>query len=370
MGIYNKDGKWWIDYYYKSTRVRECIGTSKTKAKDSLARRIAEIREDRYTFKIKKESPKFKDFAQFYLNTYSVNKRSHRREKDIMTHLVKAFGPARLSQIIPSMVEGYKADRARMVAKSTVNRELALLRHMFYVALEDGKIGSNPAKGGKKGIKHFKIEGQEERILSQEEVQRLLDASALHLRPIILTALNTAMRLREILYLKWDDVDLDYRVITVRHTKSAKERKVPVNTLLLETLKTQRAKARGEWVFPCPGTDKPMDGIKTAWQGALRRAGIEHCRFHDLRHTSATYMVLNGVDLATVKEILGHSDIRLTMRYTHPTSRAKRDAVETLTWNMPQYVSQSVIPRLDTGVYIKTGHRMDTKGVCTDGNKS
>lgn len=369
MGIFNRQGKdgrvrWFVDFYYQGRRVRECVGTSKTKAEKAMAVRKAEVVQGRYKFQCK-ESPRFKDFAQFYLDTYSVNKRSYRRERDIMTHLVKAFGPVRLSQMTPSMVEGYKVDRARVVAKSTVNRELSLLRHIFNVALRDGRIESNPVKD----IKHFKVEGQKERILSQEEVQKLLDASAPHLQPIILTALNTAMRRREILYLKWDDVDLDYKVITVRHTKSARERKIPMNTLLLEVFKAQRAKTKGEWVFPCPGTDKPTDGIKTAWQGALRRAGIEHCRFHDLRHTSATYMVLSGVDLATVKEILGHSDIRLTMRYTHPTQRAKKDAVETLTWNMP-HVSQSVIPRLDTGVYIKTGHRMDTKGVCSDGNKS
>lgn len=367
MGIYSKTGKdgrvrWFVDFYHQGGRIRECVGPLKTEAKEALEERRREIRRGQFNLP-SKYSPKFKDFAQFYLDTYSVNKRSCRREKDIMAHLVKTFGLKRLSQIIPSTVEKYKGDRAKVVAKSTVNRELSLLKHIFNVAIKDSKVNSNPARGIRfKEADYFKGEGKKERILSQEEVQRLLDASASHLQPIILTALNSGMRLREILYLKLDDVDLDYRVITVRHTKSAKERKIPVNTLLLETLKTQRAKARGEWVFPCPGTDKPMDGIKTAWQGALRRAGIEHCRFHDLRHTSATYMVLNGVDLATVKEILGHSDIRLTMRYTHPTTRAKRDAVETLTWNMPQ--------KLDNDVHIKTGHRMDTKGVCTDVNST
>ena len=136
------------------------------------------------------------------------------------------------------------------------------------------------------------------------------------------------MRLREILYLKWNNVDFNRNIIVVTQTKSSKNRNVPMNDLVIEAL--QGIKRKSEYVFCDPKSGKPYHSIKTTFSKALKRAGLVDVRFHDLRHISATMMVMSGVDLATVKEILGHSSIEMTMRYAHPTTEGKMNAVKAL----------------------------------------
>jgi integrase len=166
-----------------------------------------------------------------------------------------------------------------------------------------------------------------------------------HLRPIVQIALNTAMRLREILYLKWCNVDFNRNIIVVTKTKSKKNRNVPMNGLVTETL--QGIERKSEYVFCDPKTGEPYHSIKTTFGKALKRAGLEGVRFHDLRHTAATMMVMSGVDLVTVKEILGHSSIEMTMRYAHPTAEGKMNAVKTLERQMKD------LDGLNTGSTVK-----------------
>jgi integrase len=98
--------------------------------------------------------------------------------------------------------------------------------------------------------------------------------------------------------------------------------------LVAETLRG--LKKEKEYVFANPQTGKPLSDLQTGFKAACKKAGIRDLRFHDLRHTAATYMVMGGVDLVTVKEILGHATIQMTMRYAHPTPENKRHAVDVL----------------------------------------
>jgi integrase len=145
----------------------------------------------------------------------------------------------------------------------------------------------------------------------------------------VIVALNTGMRIGEILNLRYDQIDLASGVIIVEHTKNGKIRKIPINSKLHDLL--DNAKMIGNFVFG--NGINPYGSIKKGFHAAIRRAGIPHLRFHDLRHTFATRLVSNGVDLATVKELLGHSTITMTMRYTHPTPEHKIQAVESLVSN-------------------------------------
>lgn len=139
-----------------------------------------------------------------------------------------------------------------------------------------------------------------ERILTAEEEARLFEASSVHLKPVLKVALNTGMRRGEILSLRWGEVDLEARVVKAVRTKSRKVRLIPLNDVLLEEFeKLRRAGGEGESVFP-------HKSVRSAFEGACRRAGIKNLRFHDLRHTCATRLVERGVDLITVKELLGH----------------------------------------------------------------
>jgi integrase len=139
------------------------------------------------------------------------------------------------------------------------------------------------------------------------------------------------MRKSEILNLKWFDVELSNNLITVNQTnsKSKKARKVHINSSLRKVLLELRLKSAGtEYVF-LDDDVKPLREIKNGFNAACRRAGIQGFRFHDLRHTAATRMIESGAGILAVSKILGHSDIKTTMRYTHPEDSLK-DALESL----------------------------------------
>ena len=152
-----------------------------------------------------------------------------------------------------------------------------------------------------------------DRILSEEEETRLLEAVKLstksqHLEPIIITALNTGMRKGEILNLKWSNVDFKTGHILVGGTKNGGMRKIPMNDKLTLTLERGKKVSRGEFVFSENG--RPYLDVKRGWWTALRKAGIENFRFHDLRHTFGSRLGMKGVDIRTIQELMGHKDIR------------------------------------------------------------
>lgn len=252
-----------------------------------------------------------------------------------MKNLLAFFRGKRLGDISSFDVERYKAKRRQdlhpirktPVAPASINRELALLKHLFTLAIQWGKARTNPVKG----VKLFREENTVDRILTPEEERHLLEATSPTLKPILLTALYTGMRLGEVLGLTKDRVDFREGVITVTHTKNGRVRRVPMNKPLTDLLRDAINKASPEvpWVF-ARREGQPIKSVREAFEGACRRAGITGLRFHDLRHTAGTRMSLAGVDLPTVKEILGHATILTTLRYAHPTSERRRRAVEAL----------------------------------------
>ncbi len=329
MAVYRdeKTGKWFIDYYYRGKRIRECAGTNKRMAEQALSIRKAEILQGKFNIEKLTPSPRFEQFTTDFLAWSQANKRSFERDRSLVKNLLGAFRGKLLSEITTWLIEKYKKDRqaamihGRPIRPATINREVACLKRMFTKAIEWGKATENP--GGK--VKLLREDNRRERILTPEEQQRLLAACTAHSRPFVVTALHAGMRLREILNLRWDQVDFGRGYLTVEYTKNGKSRKIPMNRTLTATLKA--VTNRGPYVF---GGEQPYGAIKTSFKAALLRAGISGCRFHDLRHTFASSLVAAGVDLVTVKELLGHSEISMTMRYSHPTPENKRRAVNLL----------------------------------------
>lgn len=330
MGIYSKktkDGnqRWYIEFRAGGRKVRECVGQSKKRAEKALTVRKGEVLQGRYNLKREIRSPHFEDFSKEYLAYSKANKRSYERDVTIIKSLLRYFKGHRLTKVTPLMVEKYKIAREHKVTKNTINRELDTFSHMFTMAITWEKCSKNPVKE----VKPYKVENRRERILSLEEIERLLACSNGHTRNIILVALNTGMRLREILGMKWEDVNLLQGHITLRNTKNGKGRTVAMSEEVGEVLKLVK-KTENPYVFYDPKTGKPFNHIRTSFGKALERADISGFRFHDLRHTAATYMVLGGADLVTVKDILGHSSIEMTTRYSHPTPESKKKAVNAL----------------------------------------
>lgn len=147
-----------------------------------------------------------------------------------------------------------------------------------------------------------------------------------------MVALNTGMRKGEIFNLRKQDIDLDRKMIHISDSKNNESRDVPINDTIHRTLE---AFVDGEgdpknYIFVNPKTKKPYDNVKKSFKTALKKVGIEDFTFHDLRHTFASHLVMNGVDLMTIKELLGHKDIKMTMRYAHLSPDHKRLAVQKL----------------------------------------
>jgi integrase len=168
------------------------------------------------------------------------------------------------------------------------------------------------------------------RYLSKDEEKRLLAAleGEEWLRAVVIMAIHTGMRRGEIFKLKWFDVDFARGVVHVRNTKMGKDRVVPMSAPVREMLERQ-PKTSG-YVFPSPKTGGQLIDIKRRFDLTRTAAGISDFRFHDLRHTAATRLAAAGVNVVVIAEILGHSDIRTTKRYSHAMDEAMRDAVEKL----------------------------------------
>jgi integrase len=140
-----------------------------------------------------------------------------------------------------------------------------------------------------------------------------------HLKPIVLLALNTGMRRGELFNLKWEDVHFAGQILTVvgETAKSGKTRHIPMNKEALSVLRDwHEQRKESELVFPSADGGR-LDNIKTSWEGLIKAAQIKNFRFHDLRHDFASKLVMAGVDLNTVRELLGHADIKMTLRYAH-----------------------------------------------------
>lgn len=336
--VFLRGDSWVGEYTDRGKTKRVAFGkkgiVTKTMAKEMLKKMEQKVKLGQYDM-LDSEIPTLKEFAPEYLRHVKdvVQKRSWYRDEYGSKYFLQLFGDKTLSEITPKDVDDYKTLRLRDDAKpATVNRELQIIRHLFNLAYRWRRFfGRNPVS--ESGL--LEVHNQVERILTFQEQKRLLDSSLPYLRAILSCALNTGMRKSEILTLKWSNVDLDNNVITLEqiNTKTKTNRRIPINSFLRKLLLEQKLKSGGsEYVFLNSDGNpyKRNDSIKRAYEGALMRAEIKDLRFHDLRHTVATRMIEAGASIVAVSRILGHSDIKMTMRYSHPDSSLK-EAVELLT---------------------------------------
>lgn len=288
---------------------------------------------------IKATIPTVKEFAKDYL-AYQRNvrqKRSWDRDELCLTHIVRFFGNRKLSDIKSKDIDDYKEFRLKLVKPGTVDRELQVLRHLFNIAQRwNNFFGKNPVSEA--GL--LNVNNTKERILTDEEEARLLNLSPDHLKNIIICALHTGMRKGEIISLKWHNTDLENNLIhvTKENSKSKKSKRIPVNSTLRRTLLELKLKnGVSEYVF-LNSQDRPylrQDSLNRVFKHTVEKAGIKDLRFHDLRHTAGTRLGEMNIPVQVISKILGHSDIRTTMRYVHP-EESLRYAVEKLTeyeWN-------------------------------------
>jgi integrase len=254
-------------------------------------------------------------------------------------------------------------EKSREVSRSTIHRNVSALRASLARAVEWGAVSAMPLGKIKRksedenAVVRYLSEDEDARLraalVARDSTRRAARESANvwrrergyeewspygaytdHLTPLVLLAVSTGLRRGELLQLRWRDADLQRRMLTVRGdgAKTGQTRHVPLNSEIAQVLKAWRpAVCEPEWcLFGGTDSSTPLVVIKKAWAGILKAAKISKFRFHDLRHTFASKLVMAGVNLNTVRELLGHKSIAMTLRYAHLAPEHKAAAVETL----------------------------------------
>ncbi len=308
-------------------------------------------------------SPTLRDFID---DTYLPWFRAHHRGLEKTEHtLSTCFEPIMSRRLVDIAGRDLEQIRTGWLnggnKPSTANRKMGTISGVFSRAVDWGYLESSPldkvkalkvdAKGRirylsqdeTKALKNA-LDRREERMRtertsanqwrSERKLKLLPDLHTVaftdHLKPMVVLTLNTGLRRGELFNLRWQDVNLQAKNITVaaEGSKTAESRHIPLNTAALAALKEWKKQGNGTG-YTFPGQDgERMTDVKTAWLELLKNAGIEDFRWHDLRHDFASRLVMAGVPLNTVRELLGHSDIKMTLRYAHLAPESKAAAVE------------------------------------------
>ncbi len=350
-GIYERKGKsgdvtYYVRYQFKTVDAdgRETIRDLKEKvgrksrgftrelAKEALKAREGELVQRRFNLeKVKKPHP-FSELVERYHKHAASYKASYTRERYALEGFKKYFRGRYLSDVTTWAIEKWKRERAKEVLPATVNRELTILKHMLKMGVRWGLASTNPASS----VSPFPIQEGRFRYLSEEEIPPILEAcqnqiTSPWLDPLVVLALNTGARQGELLDLRYEDIDLERGLIYFGRTKNKRLKSVPMNRAVKDAVEWLFKHRYGDYLYMWPWGERV--GRTTAYEAFKKACGeakVEKFRFHDLRHTAASYLVMGGVDLATVKELLGHREIEMTLRYSHLAPAHKAKAVERL----------------------------------------
>jgi len=343
VAVFRRGKVWWYDFRFAGIRIRESTGArTRAQALQSEAIRKGELARGRSRVEKPEPSPRFSDFANGEFANWCANEHRDRsstfaRYMRSVKALAEFFGGRVLEVIDAGLVERFKLHRSqqprknaldgRLVTPAAVNRDLAVLRILFNLAIRLGKARYNPVAG----VKFFKERPKHMRVLSAEEEECYLEAASPLLQDITIVMLETGMRPGEVCRLRVTDVNMIQASVSVQEGKTAHAaRHIPLTRRALEVLASRAKGENTEWLFPCPYDDsKPVAEVRKAHEAAVRRSGITpYFRLYDLRHTALSRMAMAGIDLPTLKELAGHAQVQMTMRYVHPTPEHKRRAID------------------------------------------
>ncbi len=317
--------------YRARVRIKGFPPQTATFQKKSLAKQWAEqtetgIREGRYLRTSQAQRRTLGELVDLYLVEAMPGKPASIRVQRAQLLWWKAqLGGYCLAHVTPELVASRKKVLSRGLtpkgtrrAAGTVNRYLAALSHAFTFAIREvGWTGTNPVRS----VSREREPRGRVRFLSDYERDQLLascrSSSERRLYPLVVLALSTGARQSELLGLCWNDIDSSRGLAIIHHTKNGERRAVPVTGYAAELLREMRKVRRmdTDLVFPAPGGKATFP--RKAWERALRKARIDDFRFHDLRHTAASYLAMSGATLAEIAEVLGHKTLAVVKRYSH-----------------------------------------------------
>lgn len=320
--VFKIKDSWYLDYKDKTgKRIRKTAKTTNKKvALLKLKEKETENAESEILGIVKPEKILFETFAKKYLeNAKSKALSTYRTDRNRMNgNLIPFFKGKYLNQINVESIDQFKALRSDKVKKSTVNRDLSLLKGLFSKAVDYGYLLVNPAKK----VKQFKEPLGRTRFLTKQEIKDLLNECDVILKDLVIVALATGCRKGELENLKWCDIDIINRFITLTHTKNNQVRNIRFGDDLLEVF--NRLPKNNEYVFG------KIKNQRKLFDKAVKRANLTGVTFHTLRHTAASYLTMSGVDLRTIAEILGHKTLDMVMRYSHLAPEHQKEAINKL----------------------------------------
>ena len=327
---------WQMRYWIDGRRVHESSGTtSKRLALAILGKRQADVVEGKFLDKKLTSKITFAELCDLYMEKHGYKLKDKGLESRIKA-FKDFFGNARAESLTRTKVEDYLIERCekRGLKESSRNRHLATIRGVYNWGKQQQPeahlpplVSHNPCTGIKVASEQHL---QRTRFLDADEVQALLDACSDEFRPLITTFLHTGCRRQELFNLKWSDVDFLSESIRIRNSKSGRPRQIPMSATLKAVLSYLPSRFKKGLVFPSDRTGRRLVDVKKQFSSTLQRAGIKDCTLHTLRHTYASTLVMNSVDLKTVSELLGHHSIRMSERYSHLSPSHKTRAVKKL----------------------------------------
>lgn len=270
---------------------------------------------------------RFGELVDRYIASVLPEKKTAIGQKAQLLWWKEQFGEKVLSDITPALISEYKdkllggmTKRNKKRSPSTVNRYLAVISHAFTIASKEwGWISENPLR---MIIKPKEPRGRV-RYLSDQERDSLLkvcnESKNPYLYTIVILALSTGMRLGEIMQLYWSNVDFQRKRIILEETKNGERRQVPLVGKALELLENLHSNHQicTKLLFPSKYDYSKSIDIRSAWEAAIKKANIENFRFHDLRHSCASYLAMNGSSIVEIAAVLGHKTLQMAKRYTH-----------------------------------------------------
>ncbi len=347
MSVFKKgNNKWYYRFQLNGKEYyRACKGAvDKKTALEYEAVVKAEIMRGNLKIADNRPKPRLKQAISLFLEYSKCNKKSYKGDIVSSKIFLKYFGNITLEELSPAIIEDFKRNlkNDRGNKNATINRHLQALSKMLNLSVANNLLDKNPMWS----VKKLREDNHIVRVLTIDEEKRLFTEIErgyevigrdrvkkiiypyIHLKPLVICALQTGMRRGEIFKLKWNCIDFEYRFAELLETKSGKSRRVPISQKFMDVL--NELDKNTEYVFINPQTNAPYVDIKNAFHSVLKKANIENFRFHDFRHTAATRMLEKGADIRTVQEILGHSSVVVTQRYTHTTPQYKKSAIDLL----------------------------------------
>lgn len=328
-GIYRHGDQYWMDFLYKGTRVREKICAvnalgSLEFAKKALAKRKTEVAEGHFLDVKKEVTTTFGELAEKYVHDFGVKMKSWNSGGVIyLKHLKAHFKDMQINKIYTTTVRAYQQERKKVTGPHEVNRELSLMRRIFNLAAsgywrnpnnEDESLftGMNPVKIVKGGALQFDKEEPRSVYLTKGKLIKLLGACDEGLRDYILFAVVTGLRFGEQFGLNRENINTAEGWLFLPMTKNGKSRYVPLCKIARSILNS--------------GADFSFDPRKRSWKSAMKAAGILDLHWHDLRHTTATYLEENDVPGEKIKAIMGHTEKSVTDIYKnlHPIKKVQK----------------------------------------------